>query len=133
MFHCSFIPVHTVVMWGRHHPHGHHHGGQGERSAEMSNPVSFRYVNKYAMNKSDRIQTTDAFWQSARLLVSEIHLVSDRPTDGRTDRQTGTSSLRDASAHLKMRPKKKSGNSCFPRIVAIVILKKSPWWQKHLF
>ena len=75
-------------------------------------------------HKSDEVQTSDAFWRSARVLVSElffkwhsfmffvlfgrilvdisdfseIQLVCDLRTDGRTD----IPSSRDARTHLKM-------------------------------
>ena len=93
---------------------------------------AFRFLgygskNKFQKNKSDRVQTSDSFWRSARVLVyelsfkwhsfmfpmlfcsisahfPEIQLVCDRQTDertdGRTDRRTDTPSYRDARTHL---------------------------------
>ena len=78
----------------------------------------FSHISFSALwNKSKRFQTTDAFWRSARVLVSELSfkwlsfmfpmlfcsnsaLVCDGRTDRRTDRPTDTPSYRDARTHL---------------------------------
>jgi len=91
-------------------------------------------------NKSDGVQTSDAFWRSARVLVSELSfkwysfmflvlfgsilveisdfseiqlvcdLRTDGPTDGRTDRRTDIPSYRDARTHLKNTGEKSQRN-----------------------
>ena len=82
-------------------------------------------------NKSNRVWTTDAFWRSARILVSEssfkrqsfmfpvlffcslphfseIQFMCDEPTDGPTDKP----SYRDARTHLKITNKQATNIAC---------------------
>ena len=114
-------------------------GYDGEVSSEETEIKSLKYFHaihpntesiirnedgKLFNNKSDRVQTSDAFWRSASVLVpelsfkwhsfmflklfcsklahfSEIQLVRDGRTDRRTDRRTDIPSYRDARTHLK--------------------------------
>ena len=100
----------------------------GKLQLSLANPlpmVKSDRINE-SINKSNRVRTTDAFWRSARVLVSElsfkwhsfmfpmlffsnsacfseIQLVCDGTTDEPTDRRTDTHFYRDARTHLKNR------------------------------
>ena len=89
----------------------------------------------------NRVQTTDAFWRSASVLVSELSfkwhcfmfltLFCSKSAhfseiqlvcDGRTDRRTDTPSYRDARTHLKKNKTKKYHRLTKDEVVAAVVI-----------